>query len=434
VETLLRRELDRPAAGPDHALREGLDEETVVEALTVVADLIQSRHLGVGVEAELARAKVGSRWGGERAEAILRLAEDASILSRRGGRLGFAHQLLQEYFAGRIMRKAFERSESPRRFFPSDGWWRSHGWEETAVILAGSIPVDDRDDFVRWLAPAHPPLLVRCLEGSGIAGWDLRTLSEEVRSWLRLAWVEWVGDETLNPAARAAILRALAAIGDLRPGVGTLAGEGLKRPDIAWIDMPEWGISISRYPITVAQFACGENGDWPANGGTIPQTDISWEQACDYCARMSEVLGEEIRLPTAAEWTAAGRLAGHEADSYPWGPDWVTASGNVADGSDGDLGCASPVGAFDDCRFPLADAIGNVWEWCLDQQSAPALEAGEGDGIRSARLAKGGSWRRRPEFARLNYEYWADADSRADDVGFRIVRVAATNEVRRENG
>jgi hypothetical protein len=434
VETLLRRELDRQAASPDSALEEGIDEETVVEALTAVAELIQSRHLGVGVEAELATAKIGSRWGAESAEAILRLAEDASILSRRGERLGFSHQLLQEYFAGRIMRKAFERSESPRQFFPNDGWWRSHGWEETAVILAGSIPADDRDRFVRWLAPAHPPLLVRCLEGTGIAGWNLQTLSEETRNWLRLTWVEWVADETLDPAARAAILRALAAIGDPRPGVGTSVAEGGERPDIAWVELPERGISISRYPITVAQFACGEDGDWPADAGTTPQTGISWEQACDYCARVSELLGEEIRLPTAAEWTEAARLAGQGEDSYPWGPDWIAASGNVADGSDGDIGSASPVGAFDDLRFPLADAIGNVWEWCLDEQSGPAPDAGEGNGMRSARLAKGGSWRRRPEFARLNYEYWADVGSRADDVGFRIVRVAATNEVRRENG
>jgi formylglycine-generating enzyme required for sulfatase activity len=64
-----------------------------------------------------------------------------------------------------------------------------------------------------------------------------------------------------------------------------------------------------------------------------------------------------------------------------------------------------------------------VWEWCLDEQLAPAAR-GESEGeTRVARLAKGGSWRRRPEFARLDYRFWADAASSADDIGFRIVRV-----------
>ena len=436
IETLLRRELDRPGPEISDEIAEHLSEDLVTDALTDLAGLIHDRQQGVGVDEVLAIERVASRFGAELAEPVLALAEDASVVTRHASRLRFTHQLLQEHLAGTVMLRSFEHREDTDRFFPRNRWWRPHGWEETAVILAGTVPAEDAPEFLSWLAAAHPPLAVRCLREARLGGWGVGTLPDNLREKLRAAWVAWAADGQIDPVARAAVLKALAALGDPRPGVEVRPGDPAVIPDIAWVPLEGSGISVSRYPVTMAQFACyrvaagtqdhDDPGDTLASVTgvpTEPQTGVCWQDAVDFCLWLGAVLGEQIRLPSEEEWIAAARLGGDASAAYPWGPAWAPGRGNVSDGSDGSLGRPSVVGAFDDGSHPVADIIGNVWEWCLDEQHPPNPAGKRRETVRSARMTKGGSWRRGPAFARLDYRFWAEAGSRADDVGFRVVRI-----------
>ncbi len=107
----------------------------------------------------------------------------------------------------------------------------------------------------------------------------------------------------------------------------------------------------------------------------LPVEEVGWRECVAVCARLGLV------LPTEAQWEYAARAA----TDTPW---WSgnTASdlagvGNLADAYakahtsqpgwtyeawDDGFGVHSPIAVFPPNPFGLHDAIGNVWEWCLD--------------------------------------------------------------------
>jgi formylglycine-generating enzyme required for sulfatase activity len=103
---------------------------------------------------------------------------------------------------------------------------------------------------------------------------------------------------------------------------------------------------------------------WPGEGDH-PVVGVTWDQAMAYCTWMKK------RLPTEAEWEAAGRGSGSDPPSYPWGND-ATADGQALSlPNDGTY----PVGSlsFNKSPFEVFDMVGNIWEWVGDPY-APAQE------------------------------------------------------------
>jgi formylglycine-generating enzyme required for sulfatase activity len=227
--------------------------------------------------------------------------------------------------------------------------------------------------------------------------------------------------EPLRAVERVEAGKALAKLGgDPRPGVG-LDADGL--PDIAWCGVPagpflmgsraedelasddekppytyviERAYSISRYPITNAQFAAfvraggyGERTYWtdagwswleqgdvegprdygePFNLPNHPVVGVSWYEAMAFCRWLAVVLsergdleaGQMITLPSEAEWEKAAR--GTDGQVFPWGEE---ADPNRANYTDTGLGTTSAVGCFPGGMSPYGclDMVGNVWEW-----------------------------------------------------------------------
>jgi len=193
-------------------------------------------------------------------------------------------------------------------------------------------------------------------------------------------------------------------------------------------------LALSVHEITNADWdACLREGgcrfspDREGEEDNYPVSNLSWDDAREYVAWLSDKTGESYRLPSEAEWEYAAR-AGTET-RYWWGDDPQGGQANCegcAGGADGEL----PVGSFEPNPFGLYDVHGNVWEWtadCWNDDYEGAPTDGEpwtqGDCI--ARVLRGGAWRLDSEYMRAARRYHYDRDVRYYLHGLRVARELA---------
>lgn len=108
-------------------------------------------------------------------------------------------------------------------------------------------------------------------------------------------------------------------------------------------------------------------------GSDLPVEEVTWEDAMEFCARLSRATGREYRLPSEAEWEYACRAGTttqfHFGDTIT--PEVENYNGDYSSGS-GPQGInrerTVPVGSLVVTNaFGLYDMHGNVKEWCMDQ-------------------------------------------------------------------
>jgi len=169
--------------------------------------------------------------------------------------------------------------------------------------------------------------------------------------------------------------------------------------------------------------------DWLRNfgGDNNPAVGISWEEAMEFCARLSEARGRQYRLPSEAEWEYACR-AGTQTE-YSFG-DALSPRLAVYNGAQSTMPGGSKKVAN---AFGLFDMHGNVDEWCLDVYhnnyvGAPRdgkawLEGGD----QTRRVVRGGSWQSYPILLRsaARYAWYANEHYLTEGTGFRVVADAA---------
>jgi hypothetical protein len=143
----------------------------------------------------------------------------------------------------------------------------------------------------------------------------------------------------------------------------------------------------------------------PSNfkGATRPVEEVSWEEAIEFCRRLSQRTNREYSLPSEAQWEYACRagtttpfacgetLSDELANYFAWetygsGPRGIWRKETSA------------VGSFPANAWGLEDMHGNVWEWCLDTwhpnyDGAPTNGNPWGSvGSQGQRLLRGGAW------------------------------------------
>lgn len=229
-----------------------------------------------------------------------------------------------------------------------------------------------------------------------------------------------------------------------------------------WIDIPDKGYSIAKYPITNAQFrkfvdAGGYNtkrwwtqqgwqkrlegwhyeGDWKAsgkpwteplqwddskwNGDLQPIVGVSWFESVAFCKWLSDTTGENIMLPTEDQWQYASQ--GNDRRNYPWGNDWDCQRCNNATDP-----CKSNITTLvtqyegeGDSPFGVVDMAGNVWEWCLTDHQAKTDNM---NSVARHRVLRGGSWlNTSTSFFSCEMRYRGIPYARDNNGGFRIVRL-----------
>jgi formylglycine-generating enzyme required for sulfatase activity len=199
---------------------------------------------------------------------------------------------------------------------------------------------------------------------------------------------------------------------------------------------------MGRYQVTQAQWRTVAllpkidrdlNPD-PSNfkGENLPVEQVSWEEAMEFCARLSKKTGKFYRLPTEAEWEYACRA--DTTTPFSFGEtitlELANYNGNYPYGSVPKRVCREktlPVGSLGvPNRFGLYDMHGNVWEWCLDSyqgnyRGAPSDgNIGRENGSR-LRVMRGGSWHDIAGFCRSAYRNRNLPIFKNLNVGFRVV-------------
>ncbi len=167
-------------------------------------------------------------------------------------------------------------------------------------------------------------------------------------------------------------------------------------------------------------------------GGNRPVEQISWEDAVEFCARLSAATGRRYRLPTEAEWEYACRAGtnwqfnlGETVD-----PDWVNYNGKLpyaAAPKDTFRQQTVPVGSLSVANaFGLYDMHGNVWEWCLDNwrenYSEPQSNSNQAqDTVTDLRALRGGAWDSAAGECRSSGRKQAQSPIRMNNIGFRVL-------------
>ncbi|MDB9348819.1 bifunctional serine/threonine-protein kinase/formylglycine-generating enzyme family protein [Nodularia spumigena] len=197
------------------------------------------------------------------------------------------------------------------------------------------------------------------------------------------------------------------------------------------------GFFMGRYPVTQAQYQAimGTNLAY-FKGEQRPVEQVSWDDAVEFCQKLSQRTGKTYRLPSEAEWEYACR-AGTTTPFY-FGEtittDLVNYNGDYPYGS-APKGVyreqTTNVGNFPPNSFGLYDMHGNIWEWCQDiykdnYAGAPtdgsAWISGNDNGYR---LLRGGSWINVARNCRSANRLRLARANRNPNVGFRVVAVAA---------
>jgi formylglycine-generating enzyme required for sulfatase activity len=198
--------------------------------------------------------------------------------------------------------------------------------------------------------------------------------------------------------------------------------------------------AVSKYDVTFNDWdACVSVGGCPREGragdvdwgrDTRPVIYVSWDDAQQYVAWLSQMTGKPYRLLSDAEFEYAARAGTQTA--YPWGDDIGENNANcVGCGSQwtGSAGTwqTAPVGSFAANRFGLHDMVGNVWKWVQDcyhpnYNGAPTDGSTWTGGDCTARVIRGGSWGGGPEYVRPAFRDRASTNDRNYTMGFRVGR------------
>ncbi|MEM9771259.1 MAG: formylglycine-generating enzyme family protein, partial [Cyanobacteria bacterium P01_D01_bin.73] len=214
------------------------------------------------------------------------------------------------------------------------------------------------------------------------------------------------------------------------------------------------GFWMGRYPVTQAQWRMVAGFDSvnreldsdPAGfkGDQRPVEKVSWEDAQEFCHRLSNKFPQEFKLPGEAQWEYACRAGtttpfhfGETIDATLanyWAQDRKsedeTYPGVYGQGSYGEFReQTTDIGIFPANRFGLHDMHGNVREWCEDTWH-DSYNGVPNDGTAwigndaKYRLLRGGSWFDTPGFCRSAYRYVISREYRDDIIGFRVCCVA----------
>ncbi|WP_333434414.1 formylglycine-generating enzyme family protein [Microcoleus sp. D2_18a_D3] len=195
-----------------------------------------------------------------------------------------------------------------------------------------------------------------------------------------------------------------------------------------------------KYPITQAQWQA-VMGNRPSHfrSEKRPVEQVSWNDAVEFCGKLSQKTGKKYRLLSEAEWEYACRagtttpfhfgetitfnLANYTPNKFCRFPKSRVNRRKKTNG--GSFPRTTNVGSFPPNAFGLYDMHGNVCEWCSDRRHSSYIDAPcDGSswetGTDDNRVLRGGSWEDDAFYCRSMSRYWYLSSLGSKYWGFRV--------------
>ncbi|WGV23926.1 SUMF1/EgtB/PvdO family nonheme iron enzyme [Halotia branconii] len=218
--------------------------------------------------------------------------------------------------------------------------------------------------------------------------------------------------------------------------MGSPSGEKSRTSD----ESPQHDVNVpaffmGRFEVTQEQYQKVMSKN-PSNfkGKKRPVEQVSWNDAIEFCKKLSDKTGRKYRLPSEAEWEYACR-AGTKTP-FHFGETITTELANyngdyiyASEPKGNKRGETIEVESFPPNGFGLYDMHGNVWEWCQDTrhdsyEKAPGNGSAWIDSNSYSRLLRGGSWSSNPSNCRSGSRFNGSRDNYYYYCGFRVVCTA----------
>jgi len=213
----------------------------------------------------------------------------------------------------------------------------------------------------------------------------------------------------------------------IRPGTFTMGsenGDSDEKP-LTRVTLTK-GYWLGKTEVTQGQWEAlmGSNpSNFKNSGRDAPVETISWDEAMQFCRKLTErerqagrlPEGYEYTLPTEAQWEYACR-AGTTGD-YAGNLDamaWYYQNGGST---------THPVGQKQANAWGLYDMHGNVWGWCRDwygNYPGSSVRDPTGPSSGSFRVLRGGGWGSVAGYCRSAVRNWFDPGLRWSGLGFRL--------------
>jgi formylglycine-generating enzyme required for sulfatase activity len=213
----------------------------------------------------------------------------------------------------------------------------------------------------------------------------------------------------------------------LIPG-GTFAMGGVEASELPVHQVTIRPFALGKFPVTVGEWkacvadkACADLAVGPDDN---PVSNVSYNDAQDYLAWLSRVVGKPFRLPSEAEWEYAAR-AGKQTKFW-WGDQMRVGMASCTGCNEaGDPAQLMKVGSFQGNPFGLFDMGGSVDQWVADSwhknyRGAPIDGSAWVDEEGFARVIRSGSWKNDASYVRAGSRDHYDARIRYPTHGFRV--------------
>ena len=150
-----------------------------------------------------------------------------------------------------------------------------------------------------------------------------------------------------------------------------------------------------------------------------PVENVSWEEAQQFCAKLSKITEQNFGLPTEAEWEFAARGGKKSKGLFYSGSKQCD---EVAWHKDNSAQKSNPVGQKRPNELGIYDMSGNIKEWCQDfvgEYTSASQTDPKGPDYGKDHVQRGGSWKTDSSSCRV----WSRSvmfNTKGVDNGFRL--------------